>query len=204
MSQLMPIFESLRQKEDLPCSYPLHMHAPSYHWVNNIFFSCFIGSVVHFCHYLYIFYLFLFTLSYRYLLSSMGKAEFPYVDTLRGVCESLDCRDCASMSFDPVLSDFFFHLWFPLHWFILGVLFWSSGVVAGSRTDYVSSSLGMLSVRAILEKKQSGSSTHKFNLIFQHFFLVSHRQYLENTFNYNYTYSDLQNLVQIKFKNQTN
>lgn len=42
MSQLMPIFENLRQKEDLPCSYPLHMHAPSYHWVNNeIFFSIF-------------------------------------------------------------------------------------------------------------------------------------------------------------------
>lgn len=35
MSQLTPIFESLRQKEDLPCSYPLHMHAPSYHWVNK-------------------------------------------------------------------------------------------------------------------------------------------------------------------------
>ncbi|XP_015177047.1 PREDICTED: dystonin isoform X19 [Polistes dominula] len=35
MSQLMPIFESLRQKEDLPCSYPLHMHAPSYHWVRE-------------------------------------------------------------------------------------------------------------------------------------------------------------------------
>lgn len=37
MSQLMPIFENLRQKEELPCSYPLHMHAPSYHWVNNKF-----------------------------------------------------------------------------------------------------------------------------------------------------------------------
>ncbi|XP_063975576.1 microtubule-actin cross-linking factor 1 isoform X36 [Diachasmimorpha longicaudata] len=35
MNQLMPIFESLRQKEDLPCSYPLHMHAPSYHWVRE-------------------------------------------------------------------------------------------------------------------------------------------------------------------------
>lgn len=35
MNQLTPIFESLRQKEDLPCSYPLHMHAPSYHWVNK-------------------------------------------------------------------------------------------------------------------------------------------------------------------------
>ncbi|XP_032688473.1 microtubule-actin cross-linking factor 1 isoform X36 [Odontomachus brunneus] len=35
MSQLMPIFENLRQKEDLPCSYPLHMHAPSYHWVRE-------------------------------------------------------------------------------------------------------------------------------------------------------------------------
>ncbi|KZC14108.1 Dystonin [Dufourea novaeangliae] len=35
MSQLTPIFESLRQKEDLPCSYPLHMHAPSYHWVRE-------------------------------------------------------------------------------------------------------------------------------------------------------------------------
>ena len=32
MNQLTPIFESLRQKEDLPCSY---MHAPSYHWVNK-------------------------------------------------------------------------------------------------------------------------------------------------------------------------
>lgn len=41
MSQLMPIFENLRQKEDLPCSYPLHMHAPSYHWVNNEIFSQF-------------------------------------------------------------------------------------------------------------------------------------------------------------------
>ncbi|XP_033358552.1 dystonin isoform X15 [Bombus vosnesenskii] len=35
MNQLTPIFESLRQKEDLPCSYPLHMHAPSYHWVRE-------------------------------------------------------------------------------------------------------------------------------------------------------------------------
>jgi len=42
MSQLMPIFENLRQKEDLPCSYPLHMHAPSYHWVNNEIFLNFL------------------------------------------------------------------------------------------------------------------------------------------------------------------
>lgn len=44
MSQLMPIFENLRQKEDLPCSYPLHMHAPSYHWVNKQIFSDFLLS----------------------------------------------------------------------------------------------------------------------------------------------------------------
>lgn len=34
----MPIFESLRQQEDLPCSYPLAMGSsklPSYHWVNK-------------------------------------------------------------------------------------------------------------------------------------------------------------------------
>nr|CAD7571060.1 unnamed protein product [Timema californicum] len=39
LSQLMPIFESLRQKEELPYSYPLAMgsgsHTPSYHWVNT-------------------------------------------------------------------------------------------------------------------------------------------------------------------------
>lgn len=38
MSQLMPIFEGLRQREDLPCSYPLAMGSsrlPSYHWVNK-------------------------------------------------------------------------------------------------------------------------------------------------------------------------
>lgn len=46
MSQLMPIFENLRQKEDLPCSYPLHMHAPSYHWVNNDIFLNFVFLAV--------------------------------------------------------------------------------------------------------------------------------------------------------------
>lgn len=46
MSQLMPIFENVRQKEDLPCSYPLHMHAPSYHWVNNDIFSIAVFSFV--------------------------------------------------------------------------------------------------------------------------------------------------------------
>jgi len=38
MSQLMPIFEGLRQREDLPCSYPLAMGSPrlpSYHWVRE-------------------------------------------------------------------------------------------------------------------------------------------------------------------------
>lgn len=45
MNQLMPIFESLRQKEDLPCSYPLHMHAPSYHWVNNDILSSILSSL---------------------------------------------------------------------------------------------------------------------------------------------------------------
>ena len=38
MNQLMPIFESLRQREDLPCSYPLAMGSsgvPSYHLVNK-------------------------------------------------------------------------------------------------------------------------------------------------------------------------
>jgi hypothetical protein len=42
MNQLMPIFESLRQREDLPCSYPLAMGSsglPSYYWVNK-----------HWCH----------------------------------------------------------------------------------------------------------------------------------------------------------
>lgn len=54
MSQLMPIFESLRQKEDLPCSYPLHMHAPSYYWVNNI------DSSYHFCYnFLFLFFIYL-------------------------------------------------------------------------------------------------------------------------------------------------
>lgn len=46
MSQLMPIFENLRQKEDLPCSYPLHMHAPSYHWVNNETYLNFLSLAV--------------------------------------------------------------------------------------------------------------------------------------------------------------
>ncbi|KAJ8676765.1 hypothetical protein QAD02_012552, partial [Eretmocerus hayati] len=35
MNQLMPIFENLRQKEDLPCSYPLQMQFASYHWVRE-------------------------------------------------------------------------------------------------------------------------------------------------------------------------
>lgn len=38
LSQLMPIFEGLRQREDLPCSYPLAMGSsrlPSYHSVNK-------------------------------------------------------------------------------------------------------------------------------------------------------------------------
>lgn len=46
MNQLTPIFESLRQKEDLPCSYPLHMHAPSYHWVNKKTLSTLLISAV--------------------------------------------------------------------------------------------------------------------------------------------------------------
>lgn len=39
LSQLMPIFESLRQKEEIPCSYPLAMGTrsggPTYHWINR-------------------------------------------------------------------------------------------------------------------------------------------------------------------------
>lgn len=35
----MPIFESLRQKEEIPCSYPLAMgtrsSGPTYHWINR-------------------------------------------------------------------------------------------------------------------------------------------------------------------------
>lgn len=45
MLELMPIFERVRQREELPCAYPLQVgsggsfqpatitHSPSYHWV---------------------------------------------------------------------------------------------------------------------------------------------------------------------------
>lgn len=51
MLELMPIFERVRQREELPCAYPLQVgsggslhpatitHSPSYHWV-IIFLDC--------------------------------------------------------------------------------------------------------------------------------------------------------------------
>lgn len=88
MNQLMPIFESLRQKEDLPCSYPLHMHAPSYHWVNNIILlidSLDIYMVGH-CHVIYILlYLYLFLHSYIYYFC----LHFLHFKTLINIIELL-------------------------------------------------------------------------------------------------------------------